>query len=469
MRVLLVDPPFQIFMGFHRFYYPLGLSYIAGVLNMHGHTTRIYDAEHSTECRSQYWLEASRNYHLYLEALSRDQSPEWDKFRDILSTYRPQMVGISVLSVKVPAALKLAAISKQFDQNITVVVGGDHPTILPHEVLKSEDVDFAVSGEGEITLLELAQKLSQNRNDFDQIDGLSYKKNGLIVRNKQRVLIEDLDSLPFPDIESLFDLENYRPIDLGIMMTSRGCPHSCTYCGIANTSGRRVRARSVDNVISEIKKLNQNYAVNYFSFRDASFTVDRNRTIALCNNIIAEKLNIQWECSTRMDLLDDELISMMKSSGCATIRVGIESGSEQLMLRMKRRINLDKIREGARILNKHNMNWSAYFMFGVPGETRRTIEESLKLINEIDPPFVTVANYSLIPGTEMYEEVKRSGLISEDNDWALESNQNLLKSYSIDIDHKEFASLMEEVGEMVNKHNEAHADASAAKKDFREK
>jgi anaerobic magnesium-protoporphyrin IX monomethyl ester cyclase len=168
-----------------------------------------------------------------------------------------------------------------------------------------------------------------------------------------------------------------------------------------------------------------------------------------------------------MDLLDDELISAMKSCGCVTIRVGIESGNELLMQRMKRRINLDRIKQGARLLNKHNIHWSAYFMFGVPGETEKTIEDSLKLMAEIDPPFITVANYSLIPGTEMFEEVKRLGLVSENIDWAQESNQNLLKTYSADINHKDFEVLMEKVGEMVNKHNEANS--INAKKDLQEK
>jgi len=322
MKVLLVDPPFQIFMGFHRFYYPLGLGYISAVLNIHGHSTKIYDAEHSTECRSQHWLEASRNYHLYLDALSKEQCPEWNNFRDMLRTYKPQLVSISVLSVKTPAALRLASICKQFDKNIAVVVGGDHTTILPYELLQSKAVDFAVRGEGEYTMLELVENLSKERNNFEQIDGLSYKKNGLIVNNKSRVLINELDALPFPAVESLFGLENYRPIDLGVVMTSRGCPYSCTYCGIANTLGRRVRVRSIANVISEIKKLNQKYDVTYFSFRDSSFTVDRNRTIDFCNRVMEEDLNIQWECSTRADLLDDDLISKMKSSGCVMIRIG---------------------------------------------------------------------------------------------------------------------------------------------------
>ncbi|MFC2067707.1 B12-binding domain-containing radical SAM protein [Chloroflexota bacterium] len=467
MKVLLVDPPFQIFMGFHRFYYPLGLGYIAAVLNMYGHSAKIYDAEHGTECRSQYWLEASHNYHLYLDALSKEQCPEWNNFKDMLRTYKPQLVGISVLSVKTPAALRLASICKQFDKNIIVVVGGDHPTILPHELLKSKNVDFAVRGEGEYTMLELVEYLSKEKNNFEQIEGLSYKKNGVIVSNKSRAIFNELDALPFPAVESLFYLKNYRPIDLGVIMTSRGCPYSCTYCGIANTMGRQVRVRSIGNVISEIKKLNQKYDVIYFSFRDSSFTVDRNRTIDLCNRMMGENLNIQWECSTRANLLDYDLISKMKSSGCVLIRIGIESGNEQLMQQMKRGITLDQIKQGARMLNEHNMRWSAYFMFGIPGETRKTIKDSMRLITEINPPFVTIANYSLIPGTEMYEEVKRLGLVTENIDWAQESNQNILKSYSSYIDQKEFEVLMEKVGEIVNKHNEVRS--VTVKKDFRDK
>jgi len=146
---------------------------------------------------------------------------------------------------------------------------------------------------------------------------------------------------------------------------------------------------------------------------------------------------------------------------------GIESGNEQLIQRMKRGITLDQIKQGARMLNEHNIRWSAYFMFGVPGETKRTIEDSIRLMTEIHPPFVTIANYSLIPGTEMYEEVKQLGLVSENIDWAQVSNQNLLKSYSSYIDHKEFEVLMEQAGEMVNKHNEARS--ITGKKDFRDK
>jgi anaerobic magnesium-protoporphyrin IX monomethyl ester cyclase len=457
MKILLVDPPFQIFMGFHRFYYPLGLGYIAAVLNRNGHSAKIYDAEHSPACKSLNWLEVSHNYHLYIEALAKDQDAEWDNFSEVLQESRPQVAGISVISVKVPSALRLASLCKKIDKNIVVVMGGDHATIASEELLANDDVDFVVRGEGEYTMLELVEYLEKGKNNFERIEGLSYKKDGSFIHNKARELITNLDALPFPAIDSLLNPESYRPVDLGIIIAARGCPFACTYCGVANTWGHKVRFRSAENVVTEIKMLKEKYGVNYFSFRDASFSIDRNYVSHLCDRLVEENLSVSWECVTRLDLLDDDLIPKMKRGGCTTIRIGIETGNEQLMQQMGRKLTLNQIREAARMLHKHNMYWTAYFMLGVPGETRESIEDSLKLIAEIDPPFVSIARYSLIAGTEMFEEVKRSGLVSDPVDWALESNQSNLKSYSQHIGQKEFESLLEKAAELVTRHNERNA------------
>lgn len=346
-------------------------------------------------------------------------------------------------------------------------MGGDHATISPQELLVNNDVDFVVRGEGEYTMLELVELLSQSKNNFENVDGLSYKKNGSIVHNKSRQLIKDLDALPFPAIESIFNLDSYRPVDLGIMMSTRGCPYSCTYCGVANTWGHKVRFRSVQNVISEMKMLISKYRVPYFSFRDASFTVDRKRTLELCRQLVKENLNVSWECITRLDLLDEELVVNMKRAGCTTIRIGIETGNEQLMRQMGRKFTLKQIKKAAMMLNNQDIFWTAYFMFGVPEETEETIADSLKLITEINPPFVTIARYSLIAGTAMFEEAKRFGLVSEPVDWALEGNQSTIKSYSRHIGQAEFTKLMEKAGEFVTRCNENNA--TAVKRDSRDK
>ncbi len=453
-------------MGFYRYYYPLGLAYIAAVLNRNGHTATVHDAEHCAEARSLTWSEASANYRAYLDALENERSPEWSEFSDLLHQLRPQVVGISVLSVKLRSALLLAGLCRSFDSNVTVVAGADHATAAPQELLLSGDIDYAVRGEGEQTMLELVECLSRG-GDPGCVEGISYVRDGVVVHNRPRQPIRDLDSIPFPALESLINLSTYRPIDLGVVMTSRGCPYSCSYCGVATIWGHETRFRSVDNVITEIVMLKEKYGVSYFSFRDASFTLDRRRVLRLCNRLIETGLDMEWECLTRCDLLDSEVIDAMKRSGCAAVRVGIESGSERLQREMRRSTDLARVREAARLLHEHEMHWTAYFMFGVPGETRDTIEDSLRLIREINPCFVTVARYSPIPGTEMCRELQRTGLIPDDVDWALESNQSLYAGYSKHIGRVEFAELMKRVGEFVNRHNESNAGASSLDRRFK--
>jgi anaerobic magnesium-protoporphyrin IX monomethyl ester cyclase len=359
-----------------------------------------------------------------------------------------------MLSVKVRSAYLVAKISKDINSNITIIVGADHPTIFPEEVLKNPDINYVVRGEGEITIKELISHLEDERRlPLDTIKGISYKKNGKIVHNPDRDLISDINSLPFPAIYLLNNLETYRPIDLGVILASRGCPYKCSFCGVSSIWTRRIRYRSLRNVFIEMKGLNANYGTDYFSFRDASFTLSRRRTILLCEKIIRENFRIQWECLTRADLIDEEVVTLMKKSGCTTIRIGIESGSEEILKDMNKSIDLDRVRSVAKLLNKYNFNWSAYFLFGTPRETRETISTTLKLIEEIDPPFVTIARYAPIPGTKMYNDLINAKLISPSIDWSFESNQRLQTNYVYSMSENEFEDVMRDVARYIEDRN----------------
>jgi len=195
MKILFVDPPFHRFMGFYRFLYPIGLAYMAAVLKEKGHQVMIYDAEHSEETRSMVWSEASGNFHKYHEALKDGSNPVWEEFNNILKQYNPDMVGITMLSVKGPSAARIAALTKAFNKEIIVVVGADHPTVFPAGTLNDPNIDSVVRGEGERTIEELTGCLQEKR-DPGEVDGISCKKNGEIIHNKNRELIKDLDTLP---------------------------------------------------------------------------------------------------------------------------------------------------------------------------------------------------------------------------------------------------------------------------------
>jgi radical SAM superfamily enzyme YgiQ (UPF0313 family) len=465
MKILFIDPPFHRFMDFYRFYYPLGLAYMAAVLKKEGHEVLIYDAEHSPDSKSHTWKETLSSYDDYTRALDNEHHPVWQELKDILAEFNPDVAGISMLSVKVPSSLKVAAICKQFNEKITVIVGADHPTVFPDHTLRDPNIDVVVRGEGEATISELVYAI-EHQTSLNQVKGICFKDQGVVVHTPPRELIADLDSLPFPDISALMHSETYRPLDFGAIMGSRGCPYACTFCGVYTIWSRKVRFRSVANVMSVIRWLHKQYGTNFFSFRDASFTIDRQRIIELCNCLIKEDLNLKWECTTRPDLLDEELLMLLLQSGCTNIRLGVESGSEKMLKAMKKNIDLNDVRKAAKLLNRHHVYWSAYFLFGTPRETKETIRETVDFINEIDPSFVTLSRFTPIPGTELYLELEHAGLINPGINWGLEGNQRFSTNYIYNITNDEFETIMKDIADIIDKRNHAKS-AEMGKSDLR--
>jgi anaerobic magnesium-protoporphyrin IX monomethyl ester cyclase len=462
MKILFIDPPFQRFMGYHRFYYPLGLASMAAVLQEQGHIVKIYDAEHSRDAQTLSWAQVAQKYDEYPKQLENALHPVWNELRTVLHEFDPDVIGISVLSPKVKSASKVAGICKGFNKNIPIIAGADHPTIFPAESLSDPNIDMVVRGEGETTIVELVSHLAKGEG-LETIPGISYKEKNEIKHNPARELITNLDGLPYPALEALIGFDTYRPQDFGAIMASRGCPFSCTFCGIFNVWTRKTRFRTPANVVAEIQRLHDHYGVNYFSFRDASFTLRPDLVKQVCEEIIRSGLVIQWECLTRPDLLDDDLLTLMKQAGCVTVRIGVESGSEEILRYMKKNTNLDVIRTAANLLNKYNFYWSAYFLFGSPLETKETIKQTLDFIKEINPPFVTLSIFDPIPGTEMYSELEHVGLISPGIDWSMESNQRFRSNYVYAMSADEFENSMKEVAAIIddlNKQNSARLGVS---------
>lgn len=456
MRILLVDPPFHRLMKAQRYYYPLGLAYLAAVLEQAGHHVSIYDAECSPRVRSKSWIDASQQYDAYVSALEDDRHPVWDECREVIGQFQPQIVGISALSVKSPAALKVAHISKVLNPESVVVVGADHPTSCPEEFLHDASIDFVIRGEGELSLKELVDCLGRDRGRLSGVPGLSFRNGSHILHNPGALPIEHLDQIPFPSRSALLNHRGYRPVDFGLMVTSRGCPYRCTFCGVSTLWGRKVRFRSVDNVFAEMKQIHDTYGTSYFSFRDPCFTLNRDRVIGLCQRILNERLDVRWECLTRSNLLDEELVENMKTAGCDMVRLGIESGSQAILDYLHKGTTLESIRSGVALLRRHSMRWSAYFMFGVPAETRQTLAESIAFMKELAPDFITVARFTPIPGTELYRDCARRGLIREPLDWKWECNQNIKTCFVDDMTPQEFSEAMLEIAQFADEHNRAH-------------
>jgi len=446
-------------MGFYRFYYPLGLASMAAVLRENGHDVLVYDAEHPRcDAISLDWSTAAHHLARYHQALQGEDHPIWREMVRVLLEFSPDWIGISMLSVKVPSALKTASLCKSCFPGIPIWVGGDHPTVFPDVVLQNSILDGVVRGEGEETIGELIDALVYGK-PIHQIHGLSYRVDGHIAHTPDRKLIYDLNTLAFPAIDSLHDLDTYRPLDLGAVMGSRGCSYPCTFCGVATIWKRHTRFRSVSSIVEELLSLQNSYQVDYFSFRDASFTAQRQRIVDLCQAMIAADLYGTWECVVRCDQLDTDLIGLMKKAGCTTIRIGVESGSESILKSLKKAYSLDDVRRAANMLDNTAMFWSAYFLFGTPRETLQTLRQSWLFMKELSPPFITVARYSPVPGSELYLELARDGAISPYIDWGQENNQNFQSHYIKDMTCEAFESSLKEIAEWVMEHNKSQRNS----------
>ena len=401
MRILLIDPPFYRLFGFYNRYYPLSLVCLGAVLREAGHEVAVYDADFNENPSAMDYARLPYYYRIYLDSFNDPENRIWREVRTTLEKFRPDLLGISMWTTYAAAGFHVAKISKAIDRACPVVVGGPHATVKADEVLSiSPSVDYVVAGEGEQTLAELADAIEKD-GDFSAVNGLVFRRDGRIVRNPPRATTKDLDTFPLPDRTLLMHEKTYSSEDMGLIMTSRGCPFSCAFCA---TETKRVRYRSIQSILAEIRHVKATYGTTQFSFKDDSFTVSRKRVLEFCTALRAERLHITWECNTRVDLVDEEMLRQMKRAGCTSIKVGIESGSEEVLARMSKGITLDQVRRAAQMFKKVGIHWTGYFLMGTPGETEKDVYKTLDLMYAIKPDFASIGVYEPFPGTVMFEE-----------------------------------------------------------------
>ena len=409
MRILLISPPFKRFTGLLTFYYPIGLGYIGSALRREGYEVRILDVDVLEKTQSLDFSNERDMMKGYIEGVNNLSHPVWKDVRKALQDFDPDVVGINAMTMYFASALNVARLAKEYNKDCPVIMGGPHPTLEPEQTLASEYVDFVCIGEAEESILELVKAIGQKDNDFNSISGLGYKKDGKIVINNGWRLISKLDTVPLPGRELLVAKENYTPEDMGVIMSSRGCPFRCGFCSHIV----RTRYHSVDRVMEEIQTCIEKYGVKQFSFKDDSFTVNRKRTIELCQKIIDEGININWECTTRVDLIDNELLGIMKRAGCNGLKIGVETGSPEIMKAIQKGITLEQVKNAARLLNKHGIFWTAYFMMGLPMEKEEYIFATYHFMREISPPYASIGVYKQLPKTAIYNTGIELGIVHQ--------------------------------------------------------
>jgi anaerobic magnesium-protoporphyrin IX monomethyl ester cyclase len=288
-------------------------------------------------------------------------------------------------------------------------------------VIKNDCIDFIVVGEGEETMLELSRYIlgRNNSQDPSYIRGIVYRLGDKTVRTPPRPLIENLDDIPFPDREAVFVLDRYKQIitvyqNLDVL-SSRGCPYRCKFCCAYLVWGtRKFRLRSVDNIIEELIILNRIYGQQSFVFWDDLFSLNKKRVMELCEKMIEQRLAIRWICLLRLDAIDSEMLDMMKRAGCTQIQIGIESGNDRILKHIGKNITLSQIYAKVPIIQRSGLEWLIFLVVGFPSETEDEINDTLRLISDIQPSQVGMSIFAPYPGTAFYNDLKEKGLLGDD-------------------------------------------------------
>lgn len=398
MRIALVSPKWNEMVNS---YPPLGLGYLAAVLERVGHEVLIFDL--GLEPHTSLEQQAGR-----------------------IAAWAPELVGVTAMTNNYHSAEDTIRLLKD-RLKCQVVVGGPHATVFPEKVVSDVHVDYVVCGEGEETLLELAQALCEAdgaRPDDERlaaIQGLCFLPQGQDGSrsarcNPARALIKDLDSLPFP-ARHLFELSRYPLFSsdgepMVTLLSSRGCPYNCSYC-FKGIVGRTYRQRSPQNVIAEIQQLKSDYGYANYYFIDDLFTLDRKRLESLTDMLIEQRLGIRWQCLARVDRVTPEILQQMHRAGCYEVHYGIESGNPQILASIDKGINMDQVRRAVAATAQAGIMAKGYFMLGLPGDSEATMRQTIRFAGELELEQAMFSLTTPFPGTRLWDELVRRRPTSE--------------------------------------------------------
>ena len=327
----------------------------------------------------------------------------------------PYIFGISSVTACISRSYEIAEIIKNLYPDSKVILGGIHPTVLPDEVLSNNNIDFVVRREGEEILNELYETIKRD-GEFSTIKGLSFKSESQIIHNAEAGL-PDLNTVPlFPYY--LFE-EHIDRYNFGFIASSRGCPYDCIFCSQRCISGRSYRYIPTEKAIEQIDLLINKYNQKHINFVDDNFTANRKRFKELMEEMINRKFyeKVTFDCQTRADAVNEEILSLLKKAGFRMIDFGMETASERLMVLLNKKETVKQNIEAVRLAKKHGFGVSATFIFGLPTETREERWQAYKLAKELSLDYVRFNSATPYPGTKLYEIAKAENRLRIEKNW----------------------------------------------------
>jgi len=372
-------------------YPPLGLASLAAVLEKNNHEVKILD-------------------------LAVEDFNVKDVVR-FVTDFSPEIIGFTSTTPTIEQTYELAKVLRSEFKEIKFVLGGPHGSALPHEVLDFFDV--VVRGEGEYTMLDLAEKKK-----LEKIDGISFNHNGKKIDNKDRMPIENLDELPLP-ARHLLKMGKYhyfgaRNHPLTNIFTSRGCPFSCTYCNKL-IFGKNYRALGVKKVLEEIDQLVNDFGIREIHISDDTFNFDRKRTIELFTEIKKRDYGLSFfpHNGVRVNSIDREVLKLLQDVGFYAMSYGVEAGNQAILNNIRKGITIQQVRDAVKLTKEFDFETWVFFILGLPGETKQTVMDSINLAIELNPDFAKFSILVPYPGTEVYNYYKDRMLIKKWSDFGL--------------------------------------------------
>lgn len=399
MRILLINPPREnellgnnpAIIDEERGYNPpLGLLYLAGyVERFSDHRVEVLDAQ--------------------VEELSYEALQQEVVYR------RPDVVGLTAMTFTLIDVIKTAKLVKSVNPLTPVVLGGPHVHLYPQETLDIAEVDYLVLGEGEVTFAQLLARIGDPEG-LAKVKGIAFRSNGRTVNTGIRALADDLDSLPFP-ARHLTPYEKYSSViakraPITTMFTSRGCPYKCIFCDRPHL-GKQFRARSAKNVVDEMEEC-VNMGIREFLVYDDTFTIQRQRVLDVCDEIIRRKLDIGWDIRARVNTVDENMLRKLRHANCERIHYGVEAGTDRVLKILQKGITVEQARRAFRLTTKAGISTLAYFMVGSPTETREEVMETIRFAKSLGPDFVHITIVTPFPGTKLYSMGLDQGQFTHD-------------------------------------------------------
>jgi len=337
----------------------------------------------------------------------------WDAFEREFAELDPDILFINVTGPTLREDLRACAIAKSIKPEVLTVAKGAYLFMYDKEVLGAfSDLDVAYRGEVDFRVKTLLD------GSFQATGGFTFRSGNQIVRNGDADYLADLDLLPFPARELLdnslyLSPETRKP--LTVIQTARGCPYQCIFCLVPRVSGTRLRRRSVESVLGEVQQCVQRFGIREFYFNADTFTLDRDWVIELCKSIVERRLPIRWGCNSRVDTLDEARLEWMKRAGCHIITLGVESGDQSMLNRMRKGITLEQSRRAVSLCRDFGIDSYMFFIIGLPWETRETVRRSIEFALELDGDFAEFILARCFPGTELHRLCDQLGILLQDD------------------------------------------------------